>query len=361
MFLAFVIYGSLSSPSGGYLYDRRMVEYLQRQGDKVEIVSLPWRNYARHLGDNFSISFHHRLANLRADLLIQDELNHPSLFWLNYRLREQPHPPLVSIVHHLRSSELRPAWQNRFYRRVEERYLRSLDGFIFNSQTTRQVVQDLLGKITCPPFTVAYPAGDRFEASCEPDEIERRAHEPGPLRLAFVGNLIPRKNLHTLLDALRLLPSGSWKLSVAGSQDMDPAYVKTIRRKVTRTGMEDRVQFLGHLSIPALEAMLRSSQVLIVPSSYEGFGIAYLEGMAFGLPAIASTTGAAGEIITHSADGFLVDPVKPEEIAACLGRLSSDRELLACMGIAALKRFLAHPTWEQTAEKIHSFLISLHP
>src|SRR5512138_1993944 len=128
MKIGFVIYGSLDTLSGGYLYDRKLVEYLRSQGDTVEIISLPWRNYLSHLTDNF----HVRLP-LNLDILIQDELNHPSLICAN----RGRHPyPIVSLVHHLRCSELRSPWQNTFYRVVERKYLQSVDGFIFNSKTT---------------------------------------------------------------------------------------------------------------------------------------------------------------------------------------------------------------------------------
>ena len=53
MRIGLVIYGSLDTLSGGYLYDRKLVEYLRAQGDTVEVISLPWRNYAAHLTDNF--------------------------------------------------------------------------------------------------------------------------------------------------------------------------------------------------------------------------------------------------------------------------------------------------------------------
>ena len=53
MKIGLIIYGSLDTLSGGYLYDRMLVDYLRAQGDTVEIISLPWRNYAAHLTDNF--------------------------------------------------------------------------------------------------------------------------------------------------------------------------------------------------------------------------------------------------------------------------------------------------------------------
>ena len=51
--IGLIIYGSIDTLSGGYLYDRMLVDYLRAQGDTVEIISLPWRNYAAHLTDNF--------------------------------------------------------------------------------------------------------------------------------------------------------------------------------------------------------------------------------------------------------------------------------------------------------------------
>ena len=119
MKIGLIIYGSLDTLSGGYLYDRKLVEYLSSQGDTVEIISLPWRNYAAHLTDNFYFKLPNSL-----DILIQDELNHPSLIFAN----RGPHPyPIISLVHHLRCSELRPRWQNALYRIIEKQYLQSVD------------------------------------------------------------------------------------------------------------------------------------------------------------------------------------------------------------------------------------------
>ena len=342
MRLALLIYGSLETISGGYLYDRMLVEYLQRQGDQVEIISLPWRNYARHLCDNLARSLFKQLDQLRVDVLLQDELNHPSLFWVNRRLDGAV--PIVSIVHHLRSSELRPSWQNAFYREIERSYLASVAGFIFNSQTTRGVVQGLVQR--AKPFVVAFPAGDRLSPHISEDAIARRAFQPGPLRLFFLGNVIPRKGLHTLLAALNMLPRDAWQLSVAGRLDIDRPYTQSIRRQVAGSGLSGQVTFLGALADEALGEQIRASHVLVVPSSYEGFGIAYLEGMGLGLPAIATSGGAAGEIITHGRDGFLIEPGDVEALSDCLRELSADRQRLLALSLAARQRFAVHPGWE---------------
>ena len=139
-----LIYGDLADQSGGYLYDRKLVDHLGANGHTVDLISLPWRSYVRHLGDNLNAALFHRLHNLDVNLLLQDELNHPSLFDLNPRLRAEVKYPIISIVHHLRSSEQHPWPLLPLYRTVERRYLASVDGFIFNSATTQRVVQEFI-------------------------------------------------------------------------------------------------------------------------------------------------------------------------------------------------------------------------
>lgn len=349
MKLGLLIYGSLETLSGGYLYDRRLVEYLQGQGDAVEIISLPWRNYAAHLMDNLRFRLPPGL-----DLLIQDELNHPSLLSANAR----PHAyPVVSLVHHLRCSEQRPAWQNRFYRFIEKRYLQSVDGFIFNSQTTKRAVNSV-SESNSRPSLVAYPPTDRFGHPVTEAEAMARAHETGPLRLLFLGNLIRRKGLHTLLEAIRRQPS-AFRLDVIGRLDAEPAYARAMQQKAAALGLGATIRFHGPLEREALAEKLRAAQVLVVPSSYEGFGIVYLEGMAFGLPAVGTTAGAASEIIQDGETGCLVPPQEAAQLAARLANLAADRALLARMSVQALERYRQQPAWEQTAGDIRHFLKNL--
>ncbi len=261
---------------------------------------------------------------------------------------------MVAIVHHLRCSEARPAWQNRFYRLVERGYLASVQGFIFNSRATQKTVEDLVGQGS--PSVLAYPGADRFASPPTPAAVAARAREPGPLRLLFLGNVIPRKGLHTLIAALALLPREAWQLTIVGSLDLDPPYVQEIRRRIADAGLDGQITFTGTLHREELAALLARSHVLAVPSSYEGFGIVYLEGMAFGLPALATTAGGAVEIITSGRDGFLISPGDHGALARHLGTLMHDRDLLLAMSLAAQQRFAAHPTWEDAGAAVHRFL-----
>ena len=348
MRVGLVIYGSLDTVSGGTLYDRQLVDTLRRQGDTVEIIALPWRNYGRHLSDNLAADLPARLAG-DYDVLLQDELCHPSLAWANGRFARRA--PVVSIVHHLRCSEARPRWQNALYRPVERRYLRSVDGFIFNSRTTQQAVEALVGRDR--PHVLATPGGDRLA----PPAADRRDWTNGPLRLLFVGNLIPRKGLHVLLAALAQVRA-EWRLSVVG-RSADPAYAWRMAARAARPPLAGRVAWCGPLSDAALAVEMAAAHVMVVPSDYEGFGIVYLEGMAFGLPAIATTGGAAAEIVSDGVDGYLVPPGDSAALAERIATLAGDRARLAQMSAAARASFAGWPTWADSCAVIRAFLLDI--
>jgi glycosyltransferase involved in cell wall biosynthesis len=346
MRIGLVIYGSLDTLSGGYLYDRKLVEFLRAKGDTVEIISLPWRNYAAHLADNFIFKLPENL-----DILIQDELNHPSLIGAN--LGRHPFP-IISLVHHLRCSELRPKRQNDFYRIVEKKYLQSVDGFIFNSQTTKSVVNGLIGN--GKPSVVAFPPTDRFGDAVSEEEIKERSQKK-ELRVLFLGNVMERKGLHTLLEAVRLQPS-DLHLDVVGSLTSEPEYAGRIQDFIVKNDLSSFVSLHDALDNEPLIEKLRQAHLLVVPSSYEGFGIVYLEGMGFGLPSIGTTAGAAGEVIRDGVDGFLIQPGDSRSLANRLQFMNEKRDVLVQMSLAARARYLAQPKWNQTANQIREFLRS---
>ena len=354
MRIGLLIYSTLDTISGGYLYDRQMVSYLESQGDQVEVVSIPMRNYSQHLFDNLSRSLYNRLVNLPVDILLQDELIHPSLLYLNRRMKDSIKYPIISIVHHLRSSESHSGWQKSIYIAVENKYLGSVDGFIFNSQATRQAVQNLIGPEK--NWIVASPAGDQLNPDITPEMIEARAYQEGPLKILFLGNVIPRKGLHILFEALGKIAGHDWNLSVVGSTEFDAGYTRGIMQLVREYEFSEKVRFYGSLGDEQLKELIRNNQVLAVPSFHEGFGIAYLEGMGFGLPAIGTASGGASEIITDNVDGCLVPWGDAALLAECITRFIDNRQLLASMSLQARRRYLQHPTWEVSMRLVRGFL-----
>ena len=351
MDIGLVCYGDIETNTGGFRYDRKLAEGLRERGDSVEIIELPWRDYLDGLFDSLTGRLLDRL-DIPVDVLLQDELAHPSLVGFNRRLRARRDIPTVAIVHHLRCSETHPRPLRWLYRAVERRYLDGVDGTICNSEATREAVESL----AAPNTIVAPPAGDQFDPMVSPDEIKTRAAEEGPLRIVFLGSLVPRKGLDTLIEGLSRLPDEYWRLCVIGNPNIDLEYASNVRRLVAVLSLDEQVRFTGELTDDAVAEILGASHVLAMPSTHEGFGIAYLEGMSFGLPALATTAGGARAVVSHGENGFLLRPNNSEEIACAVRTIADDRERLARMGIAARERYEDWPTWTENIERIRTFL-----
>lgn len=354
MRIGLVLYGDVETLTGGYFYDRRLLAHLAARGDDAEVISIPRRGALGQLGDNLSPALRRRLVGGRFDVLVEDELAHPSLFALNRWLRRRTGRPVVAIVHLLRSCVLQPPWLVPLAAALERRYLASVDGAVFTSEANRSAAERLVGRAL--PGIVAHPGGDHLGSPVSAAEVAARAHADGPLRVLSVANVLPGKALHLLVEALARLPAGSWRWTVAGSLSMHPDYVDGLRREIARAGLGDRIDLLGAVPNAELPALFAAHHVLAVPSSYEALGIAYLEAMAFGLPVLAAAAGGAREIVEHGREGFLVEPGDGAALTRHLERLAADRGLLARMGLAALARSRRHPSWEESCGRVRTFL-----
>jgi len=358
MRIGLVIYGSLDTLTGGYLYDKIVTEELKQRGHEIEAISLPPGSYLRNLLRGLFIS-PAMLSEMRScDVILQDELCHPSLLRSNRIHCFRHSPPRIAVVHHLLSAEPRDIWPKRLLSEVEKRYLFSVDGFIFNSQSTRQAVEALVGEQR--PSVVAYPAGDRFGFPLSPEYIAARCLKAGPLRLLFLGNIISRKGLLPLVEKLAVIDRRSWRLSVVGGAEFDPDYAEKTQQRARELGLSEQIRFLGMLSEEELIDRLRQSDLLCMPFSYEGFGIAIAEAMAFGLPALCSMEGAAAETVEHGTNGYLFSAAdKNNKLGSIITGLHEQRDQLKQLSLAAYVTATSKPGWSQSAVVIEQFLQTL--
>jgi glycosyltransferase involved in cell wall biosynthesis len=359
MRLCLIIYGGLDTLTGGFLYDKFLVEHLRQKGHQIDIVSLPWRRYGQHLLDNFSTKLKSGLTLKAYDLILQDELNHPSLFWLNHKLRntDGQGTPLVSIVHQVLSSQPRLHLLNKLYKTVEKIYLASIDAFIFNSATTRRRVRRLIN--FSGPSIVASPGGDRLGHLPAAEHLKVRTDQRGPLKMVFVGNITPIKGLAPLIEILAMLPPEIWRLTVVGSLTMDPGHVRKVKRLISAKNIGRQVVLAGPLNGGELTNILSGSQLFVMPFANEGFGIACLEALAFGLPVLASATGAVKEFIRHGDNGFLYAAGQTRTVAKTILDLHKDRDYLLKISETALQSAISRPGWNETMESVDHFLREL--
>lgn len=357
MRVGLVIYGSLQFLSGGFLYDRMLVNHLTACGDEVFVFRRPWPSYPRQLLTNFDDSLTALVKDFKPEILLQDELCHPSLVLPNRQLGKAALCPLVAIVHHLRCRETRAPAVNALYRKIESAYLRSVDGFVFNSRSSRAEVESLIGQVKS--HTVATPGGDRMGVFSDERDIVNRCLASGPLRLLFVGNVVPRKDLGGLLKALARVRGVDWRLDVVGALNVDPAYVARISKSIQTAGLADKVTFHGTVDDAKLVDYLRAAHLMALPFSYEGFGIVFLEGFAFGLPALAGSQGGAQEVVRPGETGYLFRPGDVMQLSAVIRRLADQRQELLRLSLAARRRFDFFPNWKATATAVRRFLASL--
>jgi len=357
MRIGMVIYGRLDTLTGGYLYDRFLAEALRRRGHGVDVISLEGKPYARALLDNLSPQLEARLTGRPWDLLLQDELCHPSLFLLNRRIRARRRTTIVGIVHQVLCRQPRRRVLNLAYSWGERNYLQAMDGLLFASRFNRDMTRHLIRRDV--PMHVALPGGDRLGRIPSGQLIVERSQAAGPLELLFVGNLSPVKGLHPLLKGVSPLPPHLWRLTVAGSLSADRRHVRRIMGWVARRGLGPQVKFLGVVDGEDLRRVYTADQVFVMPFAHEGFGIAALEAMAFGLPVIGSSAGGVGEFVRHGVNGFLVAACDHSAVRRHLELLYQDRGRLAEMGQAALQTFSGYPTWEESMGGACEFLEKL--
>jgi glycosyltransferase involved in cell wall biosynthesis len=172
--------------------------------------------------------------------------------------------------------------------------------------------------------------------------------------LLCVAAVTPGKGHDVLLDGLATVTEKAWRCSCIGSLVKDRAFADDVRRRA-----DDRVQFVGTRTGPALDRAYAAADVLVLASHAETYGMVVTEALARGLPVIATDVGGVSEALGHPRPGLLVPPGDPAALGAALRRWLEDGELRERLRQAARERRATLRPWADTASTVARVLAAV--
>ncbi len=161
-----------------------------------------------------------------------------------------------------------------------------------------------------------------------------------------------------LLRALARLRNRPWRLRCAGSADLDPGTAAGLAALVTELNLSACVEFLGQLDETALSLEYQRADVFVLPSWYEGYGMALAEALARGLPIISTTAGAIPDTVPADA-GLLVAPGDEAALAEALLRVMSDSNLRQRLAAGAQTARRRLPDWPSACARFAATLAAI--
>jgi len=331
---AFAIPGDISQPTGGYYYERRLLEGLRLDGRDV-----------RHLqiGASFPDPSKADMDDLVAQLSAL-EVNRPVILdgflsaTIDTTALARLHVPTVAMVHHPLALESGlDADRREFLYRIERDNLALVSHVLVPSPHTAAILSDRYN-VAPDRITIARPGTDRPTF---------RAALADPPMILSVGIQHPRKGHDTLLRSLARLRALDWTAVIVGAA-YDLQFAAQLERLLVDLDLTDRVQIAGRVSDEALGTLYCEASIFALATRYEGYGLVFDEALAAGLPIVSCATGAVPDTVPKDA-GRLVPPDDPDAFASALEKLLTDTEHRSKLSDASTAAGRKLPSWSDTA------------
>lgn len=329
--------GDLSIPTGGYAYARNILPLLGREFEVSTLAlpaSFPFPSPAELQEATDAI----RAADRAGAVFLIDGLAYgalPAAFIATLTA------PIVALVHHpLGLEEGLSAPEGRRLLKSEAEALAAAAHIVVPSRAMSQTLQELFF-VSPAKITIAKPGILRGKRSSG-------APAGQPLHIVSAGAITPRKGFGILADALHAVRDLDWHATIAGSLERSPKTAAEVQKKLARYALTDRVRLAGTLDEDGVSALYSSGDVFALASLYEGYGMAFAEAMAHGLPVVASGGGAVADTVPKQA-GFICAPDDAEGIANALRLLLTDAALRRQKAHAAWQHARTLPDWPETA------------
>jgi len=346
-----VVPGTLQARTGGYLYDRRMVDGLRRLGWQVDVLELdatfPYPTTAAL--DHASGA----LAAVRTGTItIVDSLALGAM--AEIVTREGCRLAVVALVHLPLAAAI--GVDRAAAARFEQAERRALAAASLVVVTGQAALPLIAGYDVAPGrITVVEPGTDRAPLAHGSRREQRDGHaideRKSPLELICVATLNPGKGHEILLEALATVKDPEWRLTCAGSLTRDPKTVAQVRSTVARLRLDERVVLVGDVDRRALARLYDRADVAVLATRQETYGMAVAEALAYGLPVVATKTGAIPDLVGDGA-GVLVPVGDVAALSTALARVLGDASLRARLADGARGRRDRLPSWDDAATRM---------
>lgn len=183
--------------------------------------------------------------------------------------------------------------------------------------------------------------------------------------LLCTGPVVPAKGHDALVTALAKVADLQWRCTCVGANDLDVPFVESLSAAAERAGIAERLRFTGALSRPELDELRSRTDLVVSPSRRESYGMAVAEGLARGIPVIATDVGGHAEAVGQASDGSvpgaLVAVDDPDALAAALRSWLTDPATRHQWQSSARLRRTDLTGWSRTADTVAAVLHGLDP
>lgn len=146
-------------------------------------------------------------------------------------------------------------------------------------------------------------------------EKVEKVNDDNPIKILFLGRLGKRKGTYLVIKAADILNQKGYdfKIILAGDGEIEKC-----KNKIQLKGLEDKFEVTGWIDNVKKEEYLKNSDILVLPSYFESFGMSLIEGMSYCIPVIAANAGAMPEVVTDNKEGLIIEPGDYEDLAEAL-------------------------------------------